>query len=661
MSFKVGIGMYDCTGPAAEQPMMGYGDSKQRTLGIADRQWVRSFVIQDNNDNYVCLAVADICMVFQSVKNEVVKRLSKKFGGMLKADNIMLSATHTHSAAGGYSLYPLFTISSKGFCKQTFEVIVNGYVQAIIRAWNNMKPAKIFINTCELLGCGGQRSREAWESNPQVEKEKYGDTDKSFALLRFIDLSGKLFGTIAYYALHGTSIGEKNRLLSSDNRGYASRLLERLYGNNPYEYNPNFIAAFPNANGGDVSPNVNLGHPPGGEEDYRRMKVCGNKLYQKTLEMINSEAEEITGDIKFGKTNVDLALVQINRTSRTTCDGAFGVSFTGASSEDSHSSIPLYVEGLTKSELLDGEAPWKYSFRNKALTFLLDFIWHDMDDSEWVEAQGEKPILLPVGRSKFRGMPFFPKIYPFQIFKLGSICIVGYPGEITTIAGIRLKNTILDTFKETEAKYCVLNCYANSYSSYTTTKEEYSQQNYEGACTLYGPNQLEAVQQEYGKIAEMIRENKKVPLGVSFPKYPSRQKKFRTRIRFDNEPFGKDFGDVITQPNSSYKSGEKVITEFVGANPRNNLRTMDSFLEVQRKENGNWETIYKDFDFETEYHWKRKGITHSIITVIWKIPERTKTGKYRIVHNGDSKSRWTKRINPYKGITRSFDVIQVLK
>ncbi|MHA1212618.1 MAG: neutral/alkaline non-lysosomal ceramidase N-terminal domain-containing protein, partial [Candidatus Heimdallarchaeota archaeon] len=35
MLFNVGIGMYDCTGPAAEQTMMGYADSKQKTLGIA--------------------------------------------------------------------------------------------------------------------------------------------------------------------------------------------------------------------------------------------------------------------------------------------------------------------------------------------------------------------------------------------------------------------------------------------------------------------------------------------------------------------------------------------------------------------------------------------------------------------------------------------------
>lgn len=596
-------------------------------------------------------------MIFQSIKNEVLKRLPKKIISVLKTDNIMLSATHTHSGPAGYSYYPIFNISSKGFCKLTFEAIVDGFVQAIIRAWKNMKPASIFINTSELLDCGGQRSREAWESNPQEERDKYGDADKSITLLKFVDISGKLFGTIVFYALHSTSIGIKNRLISSDNRGYASRFLERMFENDPYNYNPNFIAAFPNANGADVSPNVGLGHPPGGEEDYRRMKVICDKLIQKTLQMINSESEEIFGNIKYGQMNVDLANIQINGTNRRTCDGALGVSITGASSEDNSSPVPIFVEGLTKSEFLKGDVSRKYSFRNKVLTFFLDLIWHDIDDPEWVEAQGEKPILVPVGRAKFRGMLFYPHIFPFQIFKLGSVCITGFPGEMTSMAGIRLKNKILNVFKGTEVKYSILNCYANSFAHYTTTKEEYSQQHYEGASTLFGPNQLEAIQQEYQKLSEMIRDNETIPQGVSFPKFSSRLKRFRTRVKFDDDPMGKDYGDVLTQPNSSYNCEDKVLVEFIGANPRNNLRTMDTFLEIQRTMNGAWETVYRDLDFETRFHWKRKGIAHSIITIVFAIPKTEKPGEYRIVYKGDSKSRWTKKITPYIGISDSFEVL----
>ncbi|NHJ38407.1 MAG: hypothetical protein FK731_00135 [Asgard group archaeon] len=657
--YKVGIGMYDCTGPAAEQIMMGYADTKQKTTGIADRQWVRAFVIKDVEGKYICLAVADICMVFQEIKNEVIKRLKTKFKDLFKADNVMLSGTHTHSGPAGYSRHLIFTIISKGFCNQTFEVIVNGFVQAIIRAFENLKPAKIFINTSELLDCGGQRSREAWESNPKDERDIYGDTDKSFTLLKFIDSSGKLFGTISYFALHSTSVGIKNSLITADNRGYASRILECKYGNDPYNKDPGFIAAFPNANGGDVSPNVGKGHPPGGEEDFKRMMEVGDKLSQKTIEMINSDSEVISGNIRFGKVNVDMANVQIEGTDRKTCDGAFGASFSGASSEDNDSPIPIFVEGLTRSEFSAHDVPRKYSFRRRILTFLLDLVWHDMDDPKWVEEQGEKPILLPVGKAKFRGLPFFPHIFPLQIFTIGSLCIIGFPGEITSIAGIRLKNTTLDVFISTDIKYCVLNCYANSYSDYTTTKEEYSQQHYEGASTIFGPNQLEAYQQEYKKLAEKIKNNE-IITSASIIVPSQKKRRLKSRVRFDDDPMGKDYGDVLLHPNSSYNCGEKVVVDFVGAHPRNNLRTMDTYLEIQRKEQNDWVTIYKDIDYETRFHWKRKGVAHSVITIEWHIPNNEQPGEYRITHRGDSKARWSKKITPYSGISNAFKVLESL-
>ncbi|NHJ48441.1 MAG: hypothetical protein FK733_11715 [Asgard group archaeon] len=228
------------------------------------------------------------------------------------------------------------------------------------------------------------------------------------------------------------------------------------------------------------------------------------------------------------------------------------------------------------------------------------------------------------------------------------------------MAGVRLKNTLLNTYKDTDVKHIALCCYANSFANYTTTKEEYDQQHYEGAATLFGPNQLEAIQQEYRKIAEKIKDDEFVPPGLPFPKISSKIKKLRFRVRFDDDPAGKDYGDVLTQPSASYKCEEKVSVEFVGANPRNNLKIMDTFLEVQRYNNGTWETAYRDLDFETVFHWKRKGrASHSYITIEWNIPKNEKAGIYRIVYYGDSKNRWTRKITPFSGISNTFEVINI--
>jgi neutral ceramidase len=55
--------------------------------------------------------------------------------------------------------------------------------------------------------------------------------------------------------------------------------------------------------------------------------------------------------------------------------------------------------------------------------------------------------------------------------------------------------------------------YANDYSQYVTTKEEYDMQHYEGASNLFGPFTLHAYQQEFRKLSIALRTGKQVGPG----------------------------------------------------------------------------------------------------------------------------------------------------
>ena len=91
-------------------------------------------------------------------------------------------------------------------------------------------------------------------------------------------------------------------------------------------------------------------------------------------------------------------------------------------------------------------------------------------------------------------------------------------------------------------------------------------------------------------------------------------------------------------------------------NPKNNYRTQDSFLAVQRLEDGQWNTIRRDRDWDTEYHWQRSGIAYSLITIVWRIPSNMPAGQYRIVHYGDWMSAWSRAITPYTGASSVFTI-----
>lgn len=48
---------------------------------------------------------------------------------MYSADNVVLTASHTHGSAGGFMQYFLYHITSWGFVKQTFDALLEGVME----------------------------------------------------------------------------------------------------------------------------------------------------------------------------------------------------------------------------------------------------------------------------------------------------------------------------------------------------------------------------------------------------------------------------------------------------------------------------------------------------------------------------------------------------
>ena len=85
------------------------------------------------------------------------------------------------------------------------------------------------------------------------------------------------------------------------------------------------------------------------------------------------------------------------------------------------------------------------------------------------------------------------------------------------MAGRRLNNTVATKLQGSGIDHVVLAGYANEYTQYVATKEEYDQQHYEGASTLFGPYTLQAYQQEYGQLAQALSTSTPVSWTASLP------------------------------------------------------------------------------------------------------------------------------------------------
>jgi neutral ceramidase len=86
-----------------------------------------------------------------------------------------------------------------------------------------------------------------------------------------------------------------------------------------------------------------------------------------------------------------------------------------------------------------------------------------------------------------------PHTLPFQIVRIGAFAAALVPFEPTTVAGRRIRGTVARALAASGVSQVEVLGYANAYAGYLTTPEEYDEQAYEGAATLFGRASLPAV------------------------------------------------------------------------------------------------------------------------------------------------------------------------
>lgn len=62
-------------------------------------------------------------------------------------------------------------VTSLGFVSQTFDAIVDGIVESVKRAHNNMRQGHLLVETGDLLDASVNRSPSAYLNNPSEERD----------------------------------------------------------------------------------------------------------------------------------------------------------------------------------------------------------------------------------------------------------------------------------------------------------------------------------------------------------------------------------------------------------------------------------------------------------------------------------------------------------
>lgn len=637
--FQIGRGRADITGPAMGVQMWGFVREGQISEGIHFRQWSRAFVIADQKSGKrIAFVSADIGSITHAIHLSVVDHLKTRFGDQYTLENTIISATHTHAAPGGFWQYGVGTPLGGNFYQEYFDVIVKGIADSIAHAHADLRAGEIKINKGVVEDAGANRSVAAYMNNPQSERDRYeSNTDKEMTLLKFSS-EGEDIGAINWFAVHPTAMTYNNKLISGDQKGHGSYLMESQLGSK----DGRFIAAFAQSNCGDVTPNLNLNNTGPGADQFETTHIIARRQVETALKLFDTATETLAGPIDYRHCFVDFVYRPVDEqfsgeAGSRTCPSAYGYSFAAGSTEDG-GGLPIFREGmLVRSKLIDA-------------LVLLQFKVQPPSE-ECRECHGNKVILITTGETKPE--PAYTQIVPMTLVRVGQLAIVAVPAEFTTMAGRRLRETVSAVLGDS-VKHVVIAGYSNDYAGYVTTKEEYDTQNYEGGHTIYGPWTLAAYQQEFSRMAEAMRDGKSVDRG---PMPNDMRGKVPSTALGSKRSENEALGHVTTAPNESYEKGNIVEVSFESANPQDSYPQLKSFLRVERQIDGAWSSVATDDDWATRCRWtaSEQNPESLLLNVKWELPEDVEPGLYRIGHFGSVKDESGNQKN-FFGYSASFTV-----
>lgn len=521
--------------------MFGYGQWSHRAYEQRTALYARSVSIVDQQGNRLLICCLDLGCITHAMRSQTVAQLTELLGSTFNENQLVLTATHTHSGPGGCAHEALYNLPTLGFVPEHLNAIVEAIVLSIEHAIAVEQDTEIFTSTQhfpEQTPVAWNRSIKAYNRNPEVRIHSVAETH--LALNREMQLIGfyreqKLQSFISLFGVHATCLGNTLKAYDGDNKGYAAAFSEQSLIQQGIQ-NP--VAIFAQATAGDVSPHfhgkdqLKIRRQIKGEQEYQYAQQNGR--YQSELALtalqqdISKNLKKVEGKIDAVLSYVDLSNIEVpaefayGQQNAKTSQPCHGTAFFAGTPIDGLGAPKPLIEGM---QFLANQLR-KNRLKNPDSA---DFI----ANQQLYASQGPKQIVLEAGAKKILGQPIgfppsildpliaemnrqvkagaiqdsplVPSVVPLQIVRLGSLALICCPGEFTTIAGQRVIATVKQTLAtQTSIEKVWFASYCNDYMGYVTTYEEYQEQAYEGGHTLFGQWTLAACQSKFKDLAEQL-------------------------------------------------------------------------------------------------------------------------------------------------------------
>lgn len=540
--YQIGWGMSEIDVPPKGYAMHGYGQPRHRATAQQTPLHARALYITDAEGGGLWFCCLDLGYVTHAMREGVCARLREQEGKAFDEARLVLTCTHTHSGPGGCTHDVLYNLVTPGFQPEHLERVVAAACNALLAARKTATPANLDLHQ-GLLGeeepVAWNRALAAYNRNPDVTPQPPDRTeravDRGMSVLA-VRRGGQVTALLSLFGVHATCLSNRLNSHDGDNKGYAARHAEGAMATGD---NAQPVAIFAQGTAGDVSPHQ---QGPGayarrkareGAEEYRYARENGERQSRFALSLLDEppvvrvrgRIDAVLSYVNF--TNVKADPVFANGIENAwTSDPCHGVAFFAGT--------PVDGPGMPRPLVLGA----RMMARGVKAARLKRVARYNQPEREYVErlyaAQGPKDILMESGRKLILGRPFaklplpgfmdplvgelkrqvhagavqdsemVPTVLPLQIVMLGELAIVCCPGEFTTVAGRRVRDTVLSRLKAAGISQVLICTYCNDYMGYVTTFEEYQEQAYEGGHTIYGQWTLAAFQTHFAQLAEQL-------------------------------------------------------------------------------------------------------------------------------------------------------------
>jgi neutral ceramidase len=627
-SLRAGAGRADMTPPTGYF-LMGWVRSDARAAGQFTRLFARSLVVE-RGDRKVALAAVDLAYVPAGLVADVGERLADRGFGR---DNIVVSASHTHSAPAGYGPYTAFnfvaptTTTPTAFDlgqepdQQLYTFLVRQVAASIRRADEDLGPAAAGWGQTKLFGVTQNRSIEAHLANhglelglgegsagldPLGERHSIDPTVDVLRIDKLVRGRHVPIGIWGTFANHGTVVKPTFPYYNADHHAAAARLAEeriRRLGDVPS--GQEVVNVYGNADQGDMTAGLRFSGPAGAYEVGMREAGAFLKAWREAGRRMSRAVQMRT------RWTVECFCGRDTAVGPVDDHAVVGLPFLTGSEENRG---PLYdVTGIPfeGQRLLVGSGP-----------------------------QGNKIQAVPdLG-------PTFPEAVPLTTVRVADRAIVTIPGEMTAGMGRRLRDAAERAVAGSGVRQVVLSGLANDFIQYITTPEEYDRQHYEGGSMLFGRAEGVFIQERLTELLELLVAGEPAP--EPDPDDP------QNGITDDEPPFGTGAREAMAleQPGDVERLGHPRFAWRGG--PAGTDRPLErAFVTIQRRGRGGWRRA--DDDLGLRILWKVDG--QGRYETIWEPPINAPAGRYRFLVTANRYRLASERfaVRPASGLEVSRD------